>query len=167
MSEERLMTVDEFNVQVNKWALRVAQRSRQKLRSETHGSGRLANWLSRFVDRDRQRQAAYKVKFQFERYGVFRAYGAGRGYVVMNGQIVRGFRERPEKGSKKSKKSLWYSDRRDGGDGGVRRSKLDWIDAHVEGSIGQLADLCQEYYGDKAAEQILAHLDRMKIVKRP
>ena len=183
MENERLMTVSEFNGQVNEWALQVVRAARQTLQSETHGSGQLANWLSKYVDRKKDGDAVYKVKFQFDRYGVFRAYGAGRGYVVMNGQIVRGFRVRSDREIKRRqwnqlaaeefKKGATVREINTmkvyrGSDGqSILRSRLDWIDVHVRSRIDQLADLCQEFYGDKAAEQILKYLGNVTIVKKP
>ena len=182
MEDEKLMTVAEFNVHVSKWALQIARKSRQTLRSETHGSGRLANWLSKFVDKKNDSEPAYKVKFQFDRYGVFRAYGAGRGYVIYNGQIVKGRRVRSVKDIQLKRfseearqefirgatvREINSMKKYQLGDMTIMRSRLDWIDVHVTDGIGQLADLCQEFYGDKAAEQILKYLDDITIVKKP
>ena len=53
------------------------------------------------------------------------------------------------------------------GDGNIiRRSRLDWIDQHIQNNIQHLADVCQEYYGDDALKQILRDIDKMKIVKK-
>lgn len=180
--KDGLMTVEDFNLQVNKWSLQVALAARGTLRSSTHGTGNLANFLQRFVDKAASDAPAYKVKFHFDRYGVFRAYGAGRGYVIMNGRIVRGRRVRSYS---EIKRKYWNTEasqmlqrgysvteinkekKYDLGDGNIiRRSRLDWIDQHIQNNIQRLADLCQEYYGDDALKQILRDIDKMKIVKK-
>ncbi len=179
--KDGLMTVEEFNLQVNKWSLQISLAAKNTLRGATHGSGNLANRVSRFVDKNSNEAPAYKVKFQFDRYGVFRAYGAGRGYVVRDGQIVRGQRVRSVRdiqmkrysplASRMLKKG--YSNKEvntakiyDDGNRPIMRTKLDWIDIHIDSKIERLADLCQEYYGDDAVKQILTHLDKIKIVKK-
>ena len=50
MSEPKLMTVQEFNAQVLRWAEQVRSRARMTLRGGTHGSGHLADKLQEFVD---------------------------------------------------------------------------------------------------------------------
>lgn len=175
------MTVEEFNLQVNKWSLQIALAAKATLRDKTHGTGRLANHVSIFVDKASGDSPAYKVKFQFDRYGVFRAYGAGRGYVVKDGVIMRGHRVRSVRDIQMKRYSLLAQrmlkvgyTRREvdsakiyyDGNRPIMRTKLDWIDVHIEGNIERIADLCQEYYGDDAAKQILTHLDKIKIVKK-
>lgn len=179
--EDGLMTVEEFNLQVNKWSLQIALAAKATLRENTDSTGKLANDVRRFVDRNSSHDPAYKVKFQFDRYGVFRAYGAGRGYVILNGQIVRGQRVRSVRDIQQKRFSLAAArmmkkgaTRREvdsakiyfDGERSIRRSKLDWIDVHIQGSIDRLADVCQRFYGDDAIKQILRDLDKLKIVKK-
>jgi hypothetical protein len=179
--KDGLMTVEEFNLQVNKWSLQITLAAKATLRDKTHGTGNLANYVTRFVDKTSNDSPAYKVKFQFDRYGVFRAYGAGRGYVILNGQIVRGYRVRSVRDIQLKRYSSLASrmlqkgySRQEvntakiygEGNSQILRTKLDWIDIHIDSRVERLADLCQEYYGDEAAKQILAHLDKIKIVKK-
>lgn len=179
--KDGLMTVEEFNLQVNKWSLQIALAAKATLRDKTHGTGNLANYVTRFVDKTSNDSPAYKVKFQFDRYGVFRAYGAGRGYVILNGQIVRGYRVRSVRDIQLKRYSSLASrmlqkgySRQEvntakiygEGNSQILRTKLDWIDVHIDSKVERLADLCQEYYGDEAAKQILTHLDKIKIVKK-
>jgi len=179
--KDGLMTVEEFNLQVNKWSLQIALAAKATLRDKTHGTGNLANYVTRFVDKTSNDSPAYKVKFQFDRYGVFRAYGAGRGYVILNGQIVRGYRVRSVRDIQLKRYSSLASrmlqkgySRQEvntakiygEGNSQILRTKLDWIDIHIDSRVERLADLCQEYYGDEAAKQILTHLDKIKIVKK-
>lgn len=179
--KDGLMTVEEFNLQVNKWSLQIALAAKATLRDKTHGTGNLANYVTRFVDKTSNDSPAYKVKFQFDRYGVFRAYGAGRGYVILNGQIVRGYRVRSVRDIQLKRYSSLASrmlqkgySRQEvntakiygEGNSQILRTKLDWIDIHIDSRVERLADLCQEYYGDDALKQILRDIDKMKIVKK-
>ena len=181
MDKDNLMTVQEFNLQVTKWAMKVRRAAKQTLATQTHSSGQLAFHLAQFIDKLSSQDPAYKVKFQFDRYGVFRAYGAGRGYVIINGQVVRGARVRSYREIKmksynitageyfKRGYTIAQIDRLkiyDTGNGSIVRHPLDWIDIHIEQSIGNLADNVQEYYGDEAVRQVADSLGKMKIVKK-
>lgn len=175
------MTVQEFNLQMAKWALKVRRSAKQTLGTQTHGSGLLGLKLSQFVDKLSTQDPAYKIKFQFDRYGVFRAYGAGRGYVIVNGQIVRGTRIRTEREIRLRKwndaasrfvqkgftiaqvnrmKSYSLEDGRT-----IHRHPLDWIDVHINASINELADKVGEFYGDDAVKQLVDNFSKMRIVK--
>lgn len=180
MAEEHLMTVEEFNQAITKWALKIRAQSRSSLR-QTHASGQLAININQFVDKESPDKPAYKIKFNFLRYGVFRAYGAGRGYVIVNGVPVRGYRVRSEREIKKrifggeAKEMLEngyrpreinvakkvYKDKRK-----VRRTSLDWIDRHIRAGVDELADAVQEFYGDEALRQMLKNFNKLQIKKK-
>lgn len=176
MAEEKLMTVEEFTAITRRWALLIEQSARAKLMSETHSSGNLARQLRGFVDSLSPKDPPYRVKFRFERYGVFRAYGAGRGYVVYNGILSRGYRLKTkstfeqwqnivEDSLKKGMTSKEINAQKGILIGDVRRRPLDWIDGIINRQIGELADSVQEFYGDKAVEQALQGLNKVKINK--
>ena len=180
MADEKLMSIDEFNNLVTKWAMKIRSQSRGTL-ARTKGKGRLKISLAQFVDKLSSADPAYKVKFDFERYGVFRAYGVGRGYVRINGAVVRGYRVRSES---EIKKRTWgieaaymrkngYADRdinrakkavRDASN--VERTSLDWIDLHIQQNIQDLADLVQDFYGDDALKEMMKNIDKIKIKKK-
>ena len=88
MADEHLMTVGEFNNLVTKWAMKIRAQARGTL-SRTKASGKLSIRLAQYVDQLSNDKPVYKVKFDFERYGVFRHYGVGRGYILVNGTIVQ------------------------------------------------------------------------------
>lgn len=180
MTDDNLMTVEQFNNAVTKWALVVKTKSRGSL-AETHGSGFLSAHIANFVDSLSQDSPAYKVKFNFERYGVFRSYGAGRGYVIVNGVPVRGYRIRSEKDKKNKIFSLEAGHYLKRGfsvndvnsmkvtfKNDVRRARepLNWIDVHINAGKEQLADLVQTFYGDNALRIFLKNFDKLKIVKK-
>ena len=180
MADEHLMSVDEFNRLVSKWAMKIRSQARGTLAS-TKGKGKLRIGLAQFVDKLSSTEPAYKVKFDFERYGVFRAYGVGRGYVMINGAVVRGYRVRSDREIRnkawntetaymqkagytnreinKAKKALRKGDN-------IQRTPLDWIDKHIQQNVQELADLVQGFYGDHALKQMIDNFDKIKIKKK-
>lgn len=180
MDQDGLMTVGEFNRLVTHWGERVRKRARVTLMTRTHSSGRLADRLREYVDSINSDSPVYKVAFRFERYGVFRAYGVGRGYVLVNGLLVRGYRVRSvrdmqlrrfrteasemvKKGStvaEVNRAKRPYND-----DLQIQRRALDWIDKHLDEGMDTLSDAVQEFYGDDALRQLLKDFPKTKINK--
>ena len=186
-----LMTAAEFNAQVRRWADEVKTMAQAALATGTHGTGRLRDELAAFVDKSRHlddsykisgEEVPYKVKFGFDRYGVFRAYGVGRGWVRMNGVLVRGYRARSEREIRDRKWNIHtydltkkgYSLRdintykylsQEKGTGKVR-TPLDWLDRHINRRINELADYVQEYYGDASLRCLLEEFGKARIVKK-
>lgn len=179
--EKNLMTVEQFNATINEWAEKVRRASGSSLQTGTHGTGKLRESLTPFVDSYDKQSPAYKVAFRFLRYGVFRAYGVGRGYIAVNGTVVRGghtttlqqVRDRRLRIiANRAADGLTKTQLRRSKIGGVddkraiKRKPLDWIDGHLNGSVGQLADAVQAYYGDAALRNMLAEFKKTKIVKQ-
>ena len=189
--ERKLMTAAEFNAQVRKWADEIKSMAQQALATGTHGTGRLRDEMAAFVDKATHLTAsmendgvevAYKVKFGFDRYGVFRAYGVGRGWVRVNGVLVRGFRARSESEIRNKTYNVFTTElsrqgytmrdintfkflSQEKGTGKVR-TPLDWLDQHINRRINELADYMQEYYGDVAMQTLLRELGKIRIVKK-
>lgn len=141
------MTVEEFNARVKSWTVSVRHHARAALGYLTDSSGDLSRSLKDYMGKQ-SGGPAYKVKFAFNRYGVFRTYGTGRGYKREGGVLIKRL-VHPEKD-----------------DGTIKRHPLDWLDGNIEANVGKLADLCQEYYGDSARQRLLADIDKMKIIKK-
>lgn len=181
MDDEKLMTVEEFNNRVTKWALVIKQKSKHTLSSNTESSGRLALNIDKFVDKLSDHDPAYKVKFNFLRYGVYRAYGVGRGYVCINGVVMRGYRVRSDREIKRKVFGTTASEmlkhgylvrdinaakRVDVDELRIARKSLDWIDQHIKAGIDELADAVQEFYGDEALKQMLDNFHKLQIKKK-
>lgn len=189
-SAPHLITAAEFNAQVRRWASEIKALAQATLATGTHGTGRLRDQLAAFVDTTKHvgngqhagEEAAYKVKFGFDRYGVFRAYGVGRGWVRVGGVLVRGFRARSEREIRNKTWNFYTTElkrtghslreinthkflSRDNGKLTVR-TPLDWIDQHITKRIDELATYVQEFYGDEALRQMLKQFDNIKIVKK-
>lgn len=190
-STPHLITAAEFNAQVRRWASEIKTMAQASLATGTHGTGRLRDRFAAFVDATRhtdpnvdgQGEApAYKVKFGFDRYGVFRAYGVGRGWVRVGGVLVRGFRARSESEIRNKTFNVFTTElRRHGlsnreintfkflekseGSGRVR-TPLDWLDQHINRRINELADHVQEFYGDAAMRLLLDEIGKVRIMKK-
>lgn len=179
--EKNLMTVEQFNATVNEWAEKVRRASSSSLQTGTHGTGQLRESLTPFVDSYDKQSPAYKVAFRFLRYGVFRAYGVGRGYIAVNGTVVRGGHTTTLQQVRDRRLRIIANRAADGltktqlrrskiGDvddiRAIKRKPLDWIDGHLNGSVGQLADAVQAYYGDAALRNMLTEFNKTKIVKQ-
>lgn len=190
-STPHLITAAEFNAQVRRWAAEIKVMAQASLATGTHGTGRLRDQLAAFVDTTRhtdpnvdgQGEApAYKVKFGFDRYGVFRAYGVGRGWVRVGGVLVRGFRARSESEIRNKTWNIFSTELRRQGlssreinifkfldrekNTGRVRTPLDWLDQHINRRVNELADHVQEFYGDTAMRILLDEIGKVRIMKK-
>lgn len=166
--EEKRMTTSEFNKAVREWARKVKNSATLTVEKETHSSGKLAGSI-RFHQRF-FKGVTERIGFEFVKHGIFVQYGAGRGYVVKNGVLMKGFRAtKPQiailmqRGyAKKDAEDMKYSF-----DGGrLKRHPVDWVNGPIKDNIKKLADICQEYYGDQTLEYILQNYDHLLIGKK-
>ncbi len=145
------MDAQEYNARVAQWAKDERQRLRANVSMMTRPfSGGLRSQLGTSSPVDRSDGEVHRVSFRMVRYGVYVAYGVGRGYVRRDGQLMRG---------SKNPHTRVRS-------GALVRQPKDWFDSQLEKDIEQLADIAGEYYGDKTTDAVLKQIDRMKIVKR-
>lgn len=168
------MTIEEFETQLRAWGKKVRNDMRQRLGS-THGSGDLAKKIKVSIGESRDTSTHF-VGFKFNRYGVFVAYGVGRGWIRQDGQVVAG--SRVKKGSElyEQLKKRGYRARDirkyavGGGKSRKSRKSIDWFDSAIRDNVEMLADLASEYYGDYSMEQMVEILDeminRMSILKK-
>lgn len=184
--DDDLMTVQQFNNAVAKWAMKIRRDARATLSAGTHSSGNLAAWLSQYVDKATDGGkyipgAAYKVAFSFPRYGAFRAYGAGRGWVRHNGVLVRGFRARTEREIRNKQWNRYTTDLLKKGytrreinrykfvsknqGRSTPRTPLDWIDQHIVRQAPELAGIAMEFYADQSLEAMLRAIEKATIAK--
>lgn len=159
------MTTSEFNRKIRAWAFSVKNKMVQNIQVKTSGSGSLSGSLrfrQRFFKGETER-----IGFEFRKHGVFVQYGAGRGYIVKNGIIVKGHRATDaqvsllmQRGfSRRDAKAVKYAYR----DGEIKRHPKDWINRPIREKISELADICGEYHGDKALQNVLQNFDRLMI----
>lgn len=176
---DSLMTDREFDAYLRNWAMRVQMSAVFNLMNNTHSTGHLASNVREFVDRMRNGVGRH-IAFRFPQYGIFRAYGAGRGWVVIGGKPVKGYRvlsvreikERQTNGLAQSllKKGWKLSEVKRAKiadtSAEARRTALDWIDGEVKKRQAEVAEEAVAFFGDKALASILAELDKAKIVKK-
>ena len=171
--EKSLMTSEKFNRGVENWTWKVRNTSVNILQ-RTHATGRLRRELQSRWLKDREGGPAYVgLGFRFARYGAYREYGAGRGYIVKNGIIMKGHSAWSDKKKRQELRSLRVSEYRirrmstvDEHYAVIRRSPLPWLDPPIVDNIESLADLSGEYYGDQALKNVLQKFDKITIEKR-
>lgn len=176
MSEEKLLTVSEFNQKVLLWSFKVKKKSVAIL-GRTRSTGTLSReLLARTLKDKKGGKAVVGVGFRFWKYGAYREYGAGRGYIRLNGRIVPGFTSWSVKDLRMKYLRQGYSEYRirnyeqfrrgfDYGYPIIKRSPLPWLDPPIEENIEDLADLSAEFYGDEALRAVLEDFRKMMIDK--
>jgi hypothetical protein len=153
------MTVADFNRKVQDWTNHIRRRALRRLRDATSGqaSGKGRRSLKSSLKYDYGE--VYSTGFKFEYYLVFVHYGTGRGYIRQNGTVVRGRKDTRIKN--KSVRTAYANDTRP-----IARQAADWIDAEIRAGIDRLADIAQEYHGDKAAMEVLNQKHKLLIDKQ-
>lgn len=173
IEENKLMSPAEYNKGVENWTHKVRGISINILQ-RTHASGKLRSGLQARLLNDREGGPAYVgLGFRFERYGAYREYGAGRGYIVKDGIIMKGHSAWSDKKKRQELRSLRVSEYRirrmrtiDEHYAVIRRTPLAWLDPPIVDNIESLADLSGEYYGDQALKKVLQKFDKITIEKR-
>lgn len=162
------MTEQEFKQLLSEWATLARAEMRNKLGSH-YVTGDLKKKLKIRVGESRK-TSSYFVGFNFLRYGVFVAYGVGRGWIRQGGTVVRGSRVKKGSALEKQLLSKGYSkkDVRDyvvGATGGTGRKPVDWFDSVLLSRTEELGDIAAEFYGDNSMEKLLEMVNRMTIRK--
>ena len=172
MSEEKLLSVEEFNRNVMIWGYKVKRKSITIL-GRTHSSGTLRNELvARTIKSKDNTEAVVGVGFRFWKYGAYREFGAGRGYIVKDGIIMRGHSAWRDLSTRAKYKSQGYSEYRirrmrtiDEHYAVIKRTPLPWLDPPIDDNIEELANLSAEFYGDEALRAVLEDFHKMMIDK--
>jgi hypothetical protein len=165
-----LMTEAEFNQKIKDWSIQTRNKIR---RNAPTGTDNLPdNEKLSFTQASVRKNygTADKITFKFERHGVFVHYGVGRGYVRQGNQVVKGRKlnegERTEKLKKGyTRKTVAKMKYADDVSGQIKRTPVDWFDVEIRVGIKKLADIAQEFYGDKVLEKILSQIDKAVIHK--
>ena len=173
VTENQLMNASTFNKGVESWTKKIRGLSVNIL-SRTKASGKLSRELQARLLNDREGGPAYVgLGFRFWKYGAYREYGAGRGYIVKDGVIMKGHSAWADKKKRRELRSLRVSEYRirrmrtvDDHYAIIRRTPLPWLDPPIVQNIDQLADLSGEYYGDEALRKVLDKFNNITIEKR-
>ena len=163
------MTEQEFEQQLSAWA----QAARAEMRNRLGGHyipGKLKNLLKFKVGESRKTSSHY-VGFNFRRYGVFVAYGVGRGWIRQGGTVVRGSRVKKGSALEKHLLSKGYTkkDVRDyviSGSSSNPRKPVDWFDSVLLDKVDELSAIAAEFYGDYSMDKLLEMVSRMTIEKK-
>lgn len=148
-STPQLITPEQFNFKVRGWTISVRQRMAgnvpkstgpdSKFRTEPKLAASLTHRISKTDD------ITSRIKYQFERHGVFVHYGVGRGYIRRGGTVVRSSRSRTA---------------------GFNRVPDDWFDVEIRNNMEELAEIAQEFYGDWALEDMLSKIEKFTIQRK-
>lgn len=165
-----LITDKDFNLRVKKWADECRMSAYYNILSgkQTEGDYRDGNTLEanlganvRVVD-----GIAARVSFSFPEHGVYFHYGVGRGYVRTGGSVVRAqkvFKGKLSHSKTGRKLQISKGYKMSGSD--INRKPVNWLDSVIKNNIGNLADLAQEFYGDKAFQSVLSQVEKLGISK--
>jgi len=141
----RVINEGEFNQKAMQWTLSVKNVFKANIKGKM-SSKQTGELLSSVRSRiSKQGGMLNQIGFDFHRYGVFMAYGVGRGYVHTPGGVIRGMRpdsHRKSHGIEGKGQFTAY------GSGPLRRKPIDWFDSELPENVEKLADLIVEYYGD-------------------
>ena len=155
----RLVNMEKFNTDVENWTVStrngMIRRAPVGLKSEQN-EDKLIRTRS-FVNLNREGEAS-NVKFLIPRHGVFVHYGVGRGWIRKGNTVVRGSLTASARRSKRKNRRVNLMT-----GGGEGRKPIDWFDIEIKQGINQLANIAQEYYGDKAMYSILDKTNRFLI----
>lgn len=164
-STPKLITPEQYTSQVQVWTVNVRHRM---ARNAPVASGTLRRSLESFVDQ--KNGVAFKIRYNFERHGVFIHYGVGRGYIRVGNTVMPGrrltkaeqgqYRKRGDNKKDIAKLRVVYND------GSVRRTPFDWFDMEIKIGLSQLAEIAQDYKGDVAMRRILEQIDKATIQKK-
>ncbi|MDR2086107.1 MAG: hypothetical protein LBP72_02915, partial [Dysgonamonadaceae bacterium] len=165
-----LIKEEEFNREVKEWSIRTRNKIR---RNAPIGTDSLSDEEKLIFTQSSVRKkygTTNKVQFSFARHGVFVHYGVGRGYIREGNQVKRGRKlnmserlnalksGKTEKEIQKMKHTYAA--------GTIKRTPVDWFDVEIKTGIAQLADIAQNFYGDKVLDNMLIQMDKALIEKK-
>jgi hypothetical protein len=170
-STPNLITEEEFNRAVKDWSIQIRNKIRYNapIGKDSLPDNKKLVFTKAFVKE--YHGVSGKIQFSFERHGVFVHYGVGRGYVREGNQLKRGRRldqnERSEAYRRGYKtKEVRKMKHADASGGPINRTAVDWFDVEIKAGIRRLADIAQDFYGDKVLEGMLKQMDKALIEKK-
>lgn len=159
-STPKIMTVDEFNEKVSGWSVTTRSRlaSSAPVFSGERSKSEKDETLQSSIRTSKKKQFGeiVGVGFGFARHGIYVNYGAGRGQGGTKGSK---WRNKDDEMMKTKSKSLGLMNTRN-------RHAVDWFDGNIRMGLKELADIAQEYYGDKAMRELLDKIDKFTVSKK-
>jgi hypothetical protein len=171
-STPHLTKTEKFNQEVREWSIRTRNKMR---RNAPVGLDSRADDEKLSIGTEYKIHKAYgvakRVTFDFPDHGIYVHYGVGNGYVREGGSLKRGRKlsriERLNRYSQgHSAKQVAKMRHVYSSSLAINRTPVDWFDVEIRVGIQQLADLAQEYYGDRAMNEMLRQMKRSLIEKK-
>ncbi len=138
---------EQFNQDVIQWGYRTRNLLKASISSlSMKGKGELARSLQMKTKKDTGE--IDRVIFAFQRHGVFFHKGVGRGYIILQGRVIRGRRLESRHGSNTPENSLQHADA-----GPILRRPKPWFRPVFEREIPRLADIVTRAKADAILDE--------------
>ena len=134
---------EEFNRSVTQWGFRTRSLLKSSITSlSMKGKGDLVRSLQMKTKKDFGE--VDRIIFNFQRHGVFFHKGVGRGYIIISGRVIRGWRKDSSKhGSNTLKNSIQSTSFKP-----VMRHPKAWFTPVFEQEVPKLADIITKIKAD-------------------
>ena len=137
----------QYNALVDKWGFKTRMQLKNSIsRLSMKGKRELVTKLQYKTKKDFGETEA--VIFSFPRHGVFFHKGVGRGYIMMNGTVIRGQRKDKTSHGKNTEKNTMFS----AVTVPLKRKPKDWFNPVFKTAIPQLADIIATTKADQIFE---------------
>lgn len=156
MTTDITQQIQTYNTDVAGWGKRVRNRSISNARRLKNQGARPRSKVLHMRSNDEEElgqsigQKVFKrdgeidcVGFSFARHGVFWQKGVGRGHVMQNGIVVRGYKKKIGR-NLHDKRTSFVSVA-----GPIKRKPVDWFNGLIDQEIENLADIVAEHYADR------------------
>ncbi len=142
------MEYDEFNKRIEEWVGSTRTRLKQQISTlSMKGKGALLRSLQGKTHQDYGE--IDRISYTFLRHGVFFHKGVGRGYPMMGGRVVRGFKFDSRLARKRSGKPAYIILDRE-----IKRHPKEWFNPVLDQEVPRLADLVAELKADMAVDSL-------------
>lgn len=158
-SNPNYISVDEFNNNIRRWTLSTRGKMRTNINTSkkadskdsiSRNTKKLDKSITYKLKKDKGE--VIRIRYSFEKHGIYLHYGVGRGYVKNGSSVTRGIRV--------SKKTLISKA------GAINRKPKDWFDKEIKNNLSHLANVVQEYHGDKALKEFTKSNTKALISKK-
>lgn len=138
------VSTEDYNKEIRGWTAKVRNKLKYRIRAlGKKGRGDLVRSLKSKTRTDHGE--IYNVSYQFERHGIFWHKGVGNGYVMKGGRVVRGFRPKVLRKTKKPIEPVEMP-------GVLKRKPAAWFNNVLNRNMPELADMVAEMRADQAVE---------------
>jgi hypothetical protein len=133
-----------YNQKIIAWKSATTQLLKMQIGTMTSkGKGELLNSLKGYVNFNPDGDA-WQAIWKFPRHGIFLFKGVGKGYLLVDGRIVRAITRH---------NAVYFIDKK------FVRQPADWFNSVFEMQIPKLADIMAEYWADRAVDQAIPEFE--------